>query len=147
MKPVAVTSELVINRDVHPPTSFLHNLSSSKAFPSIQVVSLPTLAAYLAEESAYKTASSVQQIYDIASELAVKSSIAPNNLIIWLKVYRLMQSVDFGMNHSRNRRLWASFANPIITPSTKTSEEVESNLRPKPIKPSKKTQKNVRSRI
>jgi len=131
-----VTGEIVINRDVQHPSSFLHNLNSSKAFPPIKMVSISTLGAFLAEDNAYKNASSVHELYRIATELAATVLIAANNIVIWLKVYRLMLHMDFGMNSARNRILMSSFTNPISSSLlNKTTEELVQTTRHKPINP------------
>jgi hypothetical protein len=111
---VLCAGDIVINREVeNQSTAFLHNLSSCKAFPSLAAFPLDRIRAFLEQDRGGlgREASSVRDVYDEATRLG--AGIPPNNLMIWLKVYRTVLRV--GRESYRTTRMWTSPPPPPIS--------------------------------
>ena len=98
--------DIILSRDVeHSSSAYMHNMSSCKAFPSINAVSVTMLKSFLEkdftvllEESCWDSA----RLFELVSRVAMDELGLPaNNIIVWLKIYRLLITMDVRALRSR----------------------------------------------
>jgi hypothetical protein len=117
-------------------------MSSCKAFPTISAVSVPTLRSFLEKDFASLLEDGCwdsSKLFELVSRVAMDELGLPSsNIIIWLKIYRLLITMDLGALRSRR----------ISTAEEGINEErrVESGVSRR-IAKQKKTTENVRRTI
>ena len=102
--------DIILSRDVeHTSVAFMHNMSSCKAFPTISVVPVPMLRSFLEmdftsllQDGCWDSSKLLELVSRVAmDELGLPSS----SIIVWMKVYRLLITMDLGALRSRSRAL------------------------------------------
>ena len=98
--------DIVLSRDVeHTSSAFMHNMSSCKAFPTISTVPVPMLRSFLEKDFASLLEDGCwdsSKLFELVSQFAMDELGLPSsNIIIWLKIYRLLITMDLGALRSR----------------------------------------------
>lgn len=98
--------DIVLSRDVeHSSSAFMHNMSSCKAFPTISTVSVPMLRSFLEKDFASLLEDGCwdsSKLFELVSQVAMDELGLPSsNIIIWMKIYRLLITMDLGALRSR----------------------------------------------